>query len=110
MLGILYFIFISIIVVGLLFLVNSKKASNKKIVKARIIGFVPSSAESIIRHISPVFSYVVNNKEYRCVMYLLTCEDTEQNRLLYINKEYELYYDEKYPNRVTLRNIILYVL
>ena len=41
--------------------------------------------------------------KYRCVIYLLICEDNPVNRQLYYNKDQLLYYDKRHPNRVRIK-------
>jgi len=69
------------------------------LVLAKIIGYKPFD-NGLDNYISPILSYEIDGKEYRCVMYLLTMENTEQNKLLYMNKEFVLSYNNKHPNRV----------
>jgi hypothetical protein len=101
-------------VVGLILYESTLKNPNEKEVRATVIGFesVPNQWYPCI---SPILSYEVNGKKYRCVMYMLQCDDSYQNRLSYINKEYTLYYTENFPNRVRTstiykKNLIAYLL
>ena len=93
---------IGFFLLGLFFVIaiQGHKPSGKTVV-AKVIGFEQNYNMSWYPQISPILEYEVDGKKYRCVMFLLTCEDTSENRLLYINKEYRLLYDENNPNRVT---------
>jgi len=88
-----------VFIMGIIVILSNTKNPNEKEVKGTVIGFENTPGQWY-PGISPIISYEVNGKTYRCVMFTLQCEDTSQNRLLYINKEYTLYYYEKYPNRV----------
>lgn len=91
-----------ILVVSVLLFMNQSKGTNK--VQGTVIGFETVN-KSWTTVLVPILSYEVNGKKYRCVMHLLNCENTEQNKLIYMNKQYTLYYDENHPNRVMIKSV-----
>ena len=83
-----------IVLLWILYFLFDKK---QKTVLAHIIDFYKKG-----NTIYPVYSYELDGKKYRCVMCLLSCEDTKENREKYMNEERKFSCYKKYPNELTL--------
>ena len=77
----IFYGFILLVLPALVCSYLAKRDNKNKVVFGRTIGYETSLQGGWFRRISPILEYEIDGKKYRCVMFSLSCEDTEQNRL-----------------------------